>query len=1032
MESGVLFKAATDYMSLVLRFLKERRDITDLAEEMFNSIEEIEMEASFPEQQSTGGATIIAAKVVLPSCSPESRLALIPVYHQALDMLNSYDKLPSFTWMSVRPLFHQYLDSIPNDTPGATQHLTLLIKIFDVMSRSFKVRDDFFSYRHILSAGRVITITLEIIKNVDRDVALRKLALEVLSRIVRQCPPDSAPVISILISGILGGLLRVTKGSTVNADLLENTIALFRDAIVLVFGDKAVKFDRSKLDLSTFPAEMHSLFDSRTAEWEKEAVAVINDYIRDLLGSYMIHRVNNVKRAACEMLCQVQGECSQVFGNTLHGCVLSMYTNLRYDEYECFQELAISSLTLIKDQNVIERYFYRELETISRRMPVQTRNGHGERALNVLSAVLSGLGEAVTLMCATESDTIEQLLRCIADCVVIDKKLLQITSEGVSETIEKELRKFKLLYNQSHQSVRHVCKVLVNLGKFEVIHMVHNLMKEETASRRATYHLLLAYMLSAMERNESSADEPIILMLAEYLVHDTNRACVYYLKEDENPYGQDFDNDWSTCIECLSCTNVALCMKFVGGAANRSHITINSLCTILNQTNSRTWVVAESAQFALMVLADNEKEVMINVHEMLRVYSSYILNTVSLACASSEDYHLAPLLLNAYLRYAEIDDQFEQCRIIVEKMLYALDSNEQKYTISLLQAIRTFMLALNKQYADHQPIVPPEDSEDQKYMPTPQHILTEKILLRTKHMLTSPHLPVRLTTLAILRECLVLVQYYDDALLPMIHQNWYGIMTIVKEKEPTSLTSAYELIIEMAEKSGTFVHGKVLNEFWPEVEGYLIRCLKKENDVHTADYRLVVKVIDRLPDLIAHSGITKQEADRTAFKFLNAAIEDQRTFTSFSQTQKTKIEQYFKDLMQVLPYKFEGEVVRGFGRGGKELGCPTANMDDTVVNGLPEKLAVGVYFGTATLDGKTYSMAMSIGWNPQYQNEKKTMEVHLIDYSGGDFYGRRLNGVILGFIREMKSFSSLDELKEAIAKDIEVAKRGTCEKFGKL
>lgn len=111
--------------------------------------------------------------------------------------------------------------------------------------------------------------------------------------------------------------------------------------------------------------------------------------------------------------------------------------------------------------------------------------------------------------------------------------------------------------------------------------------------------------------------------------------------------------------------------------------------------------------------------------------------------------------------------------------------------------------------------------------------------------------------------------------------------------------------------------------------------------------------------------------------------------------------------MNLLPYQFVGEVVRGFGRGGKELGCPTANMDGTVVNGLPEGLPVGVYFGTAKLDGKSYKMAMSIGWNPQYQNEKKTVELHLIDYSGSDFYGKTLSAVIIGFIREMKSFESL-------------------------
>ncbi|CAI5449694.1 unnamed protein product [Caenorhabditis angaria] len=130
-------------------------------------------------------------------------------------------------------------------------------------------------------------------------------------------------------------------------------------------------------------------------------------------------------------------------------------------------------------------------------------------------------------------------------------------------------------------------------------------------------------------------------------------------------------------------------------------------------------------------------------------------------------------------------------------------------------------------------------------------------------------------------------------------------------------------------------------------------------------------------------------------------------------------------MKNVLPYLFEGLVVRGFGRGGKELGCPTANLEDCVVANLPDELKVGVYFGLASLNGKVFSMAMSVGKNPQYKNEKKTLEVNLIGYNGPDFYGSTIRGLIIGFIREMSSFVSLDALKAEIANDIEIAKKQT-------
>ena len=68
------------------------------------------------------------------------------------------------------------------------------------------------------------------------------------------------------------------------------------------------------------------------------------------------------------------------------------------------------------------------------------------------------------------------------------------------------------------------------------------------------------------------------------------------------------------------------------------------------------------------------------------------------------------------------------------------------------------------------------------------------------------------------------------------------------------------------------------------------------------------------------------------------------------------------------PIFVEGEVVKGFGRGSKELGIPTANFPESVVEGLPEGTGTGVYYGWARVDqGPVHKMVMSIGWNPFYK-----------------------------------------------------------------
>ncbi|XP_051965354.1 riboflavin kinase-like [Xyrauchen texanus] len=128
--------------------------------------------------------------------------------------------------------------------------------------------------------------------------------------------------------------------------------------------------------------------------------------------------------------------------------------------------------------------------------------------------------------------------------------------------------------------------------------------------------------------------------------------------------------------------------------------------------------------------------------------------------------------------------------------------------------------------------------------------------------------------------------------------------------------------------------------------------------------------------------------------------------------------------MRSLPYFCRGEVVHGFGRGSKELGIPTANFPESVVDSLPTDINTGIYYGWACVDkGDIHKMVMSIGWNPYYKNTKKSMETHVIHTFKEDFYGQILSVAMVGYIRPERGFKSLDELIAAVHSDIEEAKR---------
>ena len=69
----------------------------------------------------------------------------------------------------------------------------------------------------------------------------------------------------------------------------------------------------------------------------------------------------------------------------------------------------------------------------------------------------------------------------------------------------------------------------------------------------------------------------------------------------------------------------------------------------------------------------------------------------------------------------------------------------------------------------------------------------------------------------------------------------------------------------------------------------------------------------------------------------------------------------------------------------------------------------------------TYSGVLSIGFNPYFDNQIKTIEVFLIDYEGEDFYDQEVELIIEGFVRTEASFENFSELVTAITYDIIVS-----------
>ncbi|EED23553.1 Riboflavin kinase, putative [Talaromyces stipitatus ATCC 10500] len=170
------------------------------------------------------------------------------------------------------------------------------------------------------------------------------------------------------------------------------------------------------------------------------------------------------------------------------------------------------------------------------------------------------------------------------------------------------------------------------------------------------------------------------------------------------------------------------------------------------------------------------------------------------------------------------------------------------------------------------------------------------------------------------------------------------------------------------------------------------------------------------------------------------------------------------------PIRLSGPVIKGFGRGSKELGIPTANIPPGGLEAYPS-LQTGVYYGVVALDPARFEYnqieaaaqtgssesadaepkkkkneitilpaVLSIGYNPFYKNEVKSIEIHIMPpltspsptsnenptttfFKLPDFYSTHLNLLILGYIRPEFDYVSREALVEDIRIDCEVARK---------
>ena len=117
-------------------------------------------------------------------------------------------------------------------------------------------------------------------------------------------------------------------------------------------------------------------------------------------------------------------------------------------------------------------------------------------------------------------------------------------------------------------------------------------------------------------------------------------------------------------------------------------------------------------------------------------------------------------------------------------------------------------------------------------------------------------------------------------------------------------------------------------------------------------------------------------------------------------------------------YRISGLVVEGQ-HNGQKIDFPTANLELDYTYVFPKE---GVYMGYGYFMNRKRKAMICVGTHPTvHQLLKPIIEVHIIDFNE-NIYGRELYVEFVSYMRPIKQFASMEELKEQLIKDEEKTK----------
>ncbi|CAK5116379.1 unnamed protein product [Meloidogyne enterolobii] len=628
-----------------------------------------------------------------------------------------------------------------------------------------------------------------------------------------------------------------------------------------------------------------------------------------ILTNLASSKIDLIRFEAVKLICTIFDFKGEFCGDDFNKIVIDICSLLYNDEQIRISNECKHLFNKLQSENAnfVETCLSNKVVNLLKRLENDVINAtDGEIPLQNLFNVLQMLGSNSLNNLCFSSDFKELLLNSILSVLVVDKQkqlICLVKNNGLLPPLKFGINS-KIIFNFAQLLVvlpnfEDLFDILINKFiststtnttdiklKTSILYLISTLISTFSSSNNNNFDQnklsnLINDIISILKLFDSLLEEEILdSEIVDNLPLNTDESCLV---------GLIFN-----CLSSINLDNIA--------AKNRGDL----LYETLKYCSSSNICVKEAADNCLNNLVKNSTQYK-DVSEMIFENAHLLMFKILLAAQDFPTNPRFPMVLSEMISRCFNPKIYFKLKGALDELLFWLDYSNQKQILLLLFCLKNYCKAL---YNWFYPLIPSQtiivdeqqpstskvneysddeeetedipnknvlEEENEKYLndlnyPLIQNLVT--ILKRTKHFISSQYLPVQLNILDILKYSLELVKNYENELLPIIHQNWLGLIqkfgnmleeessnfqTVIQLSNSEMLVAikSVEVIKTITLISKDFVYWKIVKEYLPRICGLLENLYKqtlkstkilvvKESVIkHSVAFKLQLALVER-------------------------------------------------------------------------------------------------------------------------------------------------------------------------------------------